>query len=101
MIPFLFILYSLYVGLKASIDTQPENVKGLLKTARSIVVITWCFYPVVYVLPMLGLSGGTSAVAIQVGYTIADVLAKAAFGIYIYFIAYTKSAGAPEIADAR
>jgi hypothetical protein len=41
---------------------------------------------------MLGLSGRTSAVAVQVGYTIADVVAKAVFGVLIYMIAARKSA---------
>jgi hypothetical protein len=40
---------------------------------------------------MLGFSGRTSAVAVQVGYTIADVVAKAVFGVLIYMIAVRKS----------
>ena len=41
---------------------------------------------------MIGLGGTTAAhVSVQVGYSIADVLAKAAFGIFIYSIALKKS----------
>jgi bacteriorhodopsin len=92
MIPFAVIVYDLYVGLGKSIASQPANVRGLIGTARNLTVASWCFYPVVFVLPMLGLSGRTSAVAVQVGYTIADVVAKAVFGVLIYMIAACKSA---------
>lgn len=92
MLPFLIIQFELFVGLKGSIEAQPENVRGLVSSARYITVVTWLFYPIVFILPMLGLSGGSAAVGVQVGYSIADVLAKAAFGIFIYIIAVKKSA---------
>jgi len=91
MIPFLIIQFELFVGLKASIAAQPANVRGLVSSARYITVVTWLFYPIVFTLPMLGLSGGSAIVGVQVGYSIADVLAKAAFGIFIYSIAVKKS----------
>jgi len=91
MIPFLVIQYELFVGLAASIKSQPEGVRGLVSAARYITVITWLFYPVVFVLPMIGLAGASATVGVQVGYSIADVLAKAAFGIFIYTIALRKS----------
>jgi bacteriorhodopsin len=91
MVPFAIIVYDLFVGLKESIATQPEQARGLVSTARWLTVGSWCFYPIVFVLPMLGLSGGSAATAVQVGYTIADIVAKAVFGLYIYLIAVRKS----------
>jgi len=91
MIPFLIIQFELFVGLKDSIAAQPANVRGLVSSARYITVVTWLFYPIVFTLPMLGLAGGSAIVGVQVGYSIADVLAKAAFGIFIYSIAVKKS----------
>ena len=91
MIPFAYLVYQLFVGLSASIKSQPAGVKELIVTARWIIIATWCFYPVVYILPLLGLTGSSAMVGVQVGYTIADLLAKAVFGIYIYFIAVRKS----------
>jgi hypothetical protein len=41
--------------------------------------------------PMLGVTGGKAEMFVQVGYTIADILAKAAFGVYIWLIAVRKS----------
>ncbi len=92
MVPFVWIVYELFVGLKRSIAAQPEDVRGLVNTARWVTVLSWSFYPVVFVFPMVGLTGGTAATAVQVGYTIADIVAKAAFGVLIYMIAVRKSA---------
>ena len=91
MIPFLVIVFQLLVGLSKSIEAQPVAARGLVSSARWITLLTWSFYPIVFTLPMLGVSGGSSIVAVQVGYTIADILAKAAFGIYIWNIAMRKS----------
>ncbi len=91
MIPFLIIQFELFVGLRASIESQPAAARGLVSSARYITVVTWLFYPIVFILPMIGLSGATANVGVQVGYSIADVLAKAAFGIFIYTIALKKS----------
>jgi bacteriorhodopsin len=55
------------------------------------VILSWAFYPIVFVFPMLGLSGGAATTAVEVGYSIADVVAKAVFGILIYMIAVRKS----------
>jgi bacteriorhodopsin len=93
MIPFLIIQYELFVGLAASIKTQPESARGLVSRARYLTVVTWLFYPIVFILPMIGLTGASATVGVQVGYSIADVLAKAAFGIFIYTIAVRKSEG--------
>lgn len=91
MIPFLIIQYQLFVGLADSIRAQPESARGLVSSARYITVITWLFYPIVFILPMIGLSGASATVGVQVGYSIADVLAKAAFGVFIYTIALRKT----------
>ena len=92
MIPFLYIVYSLFVGLSKSIDSQPASVRGLVSTARWIVVLSWSFYPVVYFAPfVLPIDGGAAKAVIEVGYTIADIVAKAVFGVLIYIIAVRKS----------
>jgi bacteriorhodopsin len=91
MIPFLWIVYELFVGLSRSIASQPESARGLVNIARWVTVISWSFYPVVFVFPMIGLTGGAATTAVQVGYTVADVVAKALFGVVIYMIAVRKS----------
>ena len=91
MIPFLIIQFELFVGLKDSIAKQAPEVRGMVSSARYITVVTWLFYPIVFTLPMLGLSGSNAVIGVQVGYSIADVLAKAAFGLFIYNIALKKT----------
>ncbi|MFT6076797.1 MAG: bacteriorhodopsin [Yoonia sp.] len=58
-------------------------------------VASWCFYPVVYFAGAIGLEGATATVVVEVGYTIADIIAKAGFGVLIFLIAMRKSE-APE-----
>lgn len=91
MVPFLIIVFDLFVGLKKSIESQPIAARGLISTARWLTVISWCFYPIVFVFPMIGFTGGAASTAVQVGYTVADVVAKAVVGVLIYMIAVRKS----------
>jgi bacteriorhodopsin len=94
MIPFLYIVRDLVSGLGASIPKQPKAVQGMVAGARTLTIVSWCFYPIVFILPMLGIGGlvaGEINAAVQVGYTIADVVAKALFGVMIYMIAQRKS----------
>ena len=91
MIPFSIILFKLVVGLSNSIKVQPESVRELVSNARYLTIVSWLFYPIVFILPMLGITGGSALTVVQVGYTIADIVAKAAFGVVIYMIAVRKS----------
>ena len=92
MIPFLYIVYVLFFGLRASISQQPTNAQGLVYAACWVTILSWAFYPVVYLLPNFGFSAGGGSVALQVGYSIADIVSKAVFGVLIYLIAVRKSA---------
>ena len=92
MIPFLWIVYELFVGLSKSIAAQPEDARGLVNTARWVTVLSWSFYPVVFFAGAVGIEGSTASTIIQVGYTIADIVAKSVFGVLIYLIAVRKSA---------
>ena len=92
MVPFLYIVFSLYSSLGEAIERQPESVRGLVRLARTLTVVAWFFYPVVYFLPFVfRMNGGMTIAVIEVGYTVADVTAKAVFGLLIYAIAVRKS----------
>ena len=91
-IPFLYIVYELFKGLGASIERQPENVRGLVKQARLLTFASWGFYPLVYMIPYTNLSGAAVVTGVQLGYTIADLVAKAGVGVLVYLIAVRKSA---------
>ena len=90
-IPFIYIVWQLFAGLGASIERQPESVKGLIKKARLLTFASWGFYPIVYMIPCTNMSGGAVETGVQVGYTIADIIAKAGVGVLVYMIAVRKS----------
>jgi bacteriorhodopsin len=90
-IPFLYILYVLFVELSKAAKNQPTQVGKDLNGLRWLLLATWGVYPISYMLPMLGIAGADSFVWRQVGYSIADILAKCLFGLLIYKIAREKS----------
>jgi bacteriorhodopsin len=91
-IPFLYILYVLFVELTKSLDKQPAEVSATVKRLRLLLIATWGVYPISYLMPVLGVDGADAFVGRQIGYTVADVLAKCLFGLTIYKIARLKSA---------
>ena len=92
MLPFCFVVATLLSGLDAATSKQPESVKGLVRTARYLTVISWLTYPFVYIIKNMGLKGAAATTYEQVGYSIADVVAKAVFGLVVWSIAAAKSA---------
>ncbi len=90
-IPFVYIMWQLFAGLSAAIDKQHESVRELVKKARLLTFASWGFYPIVYMIPYTNLGGAEVTVAVQIGYTIADIIAKAGVGVLIYMIAVRKS----------
>ncbi|MCX6418994.1 MAG: bacteriorhodopsin-like [Actinobacteria bacterium] len=101
-IPFVFILYVLYVELGKSLDKQPPEVSASIGRLRILLIATWGVYPISYLMPVFGLDGANAFVGRQIGYTVADVLAKCLFGLTIYKIAKLKSAqDSPEYAKAE
>ena len=92
-LPFLYILYVLFVELGKSLDRQPDGVAATVGRLRLLLIATWGVYPVSYILGMgEGMASANQFVGVQVGYTIADILAKCVFGLTILKIARMKSA---------
>merc|ERR1712224_922198 len=91
MIPFLYVVAELAVGLKEAAGFQQPSVASLTGYARWLTIISWLTYPFVYIIKILGISGVTATAGEQIGYSIADVVAKAVFGILIWAIAAEKS----------
>jgi bacteriorhodopsin len=91
-LPFLYILYVLFVELTRSLDRQPEAVRTTVSRMRILLLATWGVYPIAYIIPIYFSHAGADAwVAKQVGYSIADILAKCLYGLMIYRIARLKS----------
>ena len=90
-IPFLYILYVLFVELGRSLDRQSPSVRKMVDGLRYIVLATWAIYPLAYLAPSVIDNEATAEVVRQVGYSIGDVIAKPVFGLIIFAIALSKS----------
>ena len=72
---------------------QPSPAAAsLVSAARYLTVVSWLTYPCVYIIENVGLAGSTAIMYEQIGYSIADVIAKAVVGVLIWAIASEKSA---------
>lgn len=91
MVPFTYVLYELYFGLAEATQKQPPSVASLIASARYLTAISWLTYPFVYMIKGVGLGGPTATALEQVGYSIADVVAKAVFGVLVWRIAHEKT----------
>ena len=89
-VPFVYILYVLWGELGKAAERNSAHVNVLLRNTKLLLLGTWGFYPIAYLLPLLGVDGASSQVALQVGYSIADITAKCGYGIMIYAIAKAK-----------
>ena len=95
-IPFLYILYVLFIELGKSLSRQSAPVQKKVKLLRLLLIATWGVYPITYILGMATAPNApfdaNAFVAREVGYSVADILAKCLFGLVIYSIARIKSA---------
>jgi bacteriorhodopsin len=91
-IPFIYILYVLYIQVTRSLDQQVPAVVSLVARLRVLVTITWLIYPIAYLLPLMDLDDQVGFMAREFGYSVADILAKCAFSLMIYRLARLNSA---------
>ncbi|GAA0977303.1 Green-light absorbing proteorhodopsin [Nocardioides aquaticus] len=93
-LPFLYLLYVLFVGLTKALEGKSPQVRAQISNLRWILLASWGVYPIAYAFPLIGgdfFSGAGGFVLRQTGYSIADIVAKALFGILIYRLARTQS----------
>ena len=57
MVPFLFVVGSLLVGLSDATSKQPESAVDLVVGARYLTMIAWLTYPFVYIIKSVGMEG--------------------------------------------
>jgi hypothetical protein len=89
---FLYVVYTLLIGLSAATNAEPDPVvKGLIQNVQLTTVISWCTYPIVYLFPMMGIGGASAVIGIQIGYCASDIISKCGVGLMIYQITITKS----------
>jgi bacteriorhodopsin len=90
-IPFLYLLYVLWSEIGTAIEGESDRVKVLMRNTRLLILATWGVYPIAYLAPVMGFEGATALVVLQVGYCLADMTAKAGYGVMIYSIARQKT----------
>jgi bacteriorhodopsin len=93
---FVLILRDLFGGIDASIKKQSKDIQGIFKILRVVLIATWGVYPIAYLLPAIAENIGITnpndgLVMKQIGYTIADILAKPGYGLLIWKIATLKN----------
>jgi len=92
MVPFMYIVYTLMFGLSAALEAEDDNrVRDLIWFAQRMTIVSWLTYPVVYIIPMFGVSGAGAVIAIQIGYCISDIISKCGVGLVIYKISMAKT----------
>ena len=92
-IPFLYILYVLFVELGKGLAGHSEAVQRKIKELRLLLLATWGVYPISFIFNMNATGFDESGFVLrETGYTIADILAKCLFGLIIFTIARIKSA---------
>ncbi len=100
-IPFLYILVVLIGEIRASMKRSSEQVSILLRNTALLTLFAWGFYPIAYMAPFFGLTGAGAEMGLQVGYSIADIVAKVGYGLLIHGIAqYRTEEEDPEVAAA-
>ncbi len=91
MIPFVYILFVLFSEVSKVITEQPKEVQPLFQLVRGALVVSWLFYPIAYLFPILLGNTGTALALENVGYAVADLTAKVGYGLIIFLIAKKKS----------
>jgi len=93
-IPFVYILYVLFVEITKSLKNQSERVRKILSGARLLLLASWGVYPITFILAMnsQGAPSVAEVVSREIGYSIADIVAKCIFGLMIFAVARIKSA---------
>jgi bacteriorhodopsin len=102
-VPFVYILVVLFIQLGPAISRQPATAQILVRNIRIMLLLTWGFYPIVYLLPIVveNLYLAPIFVALQIGYGLADILAKCGYGVLIYAIGRAKMDAEVEMARAH
>lgn len=91
-LPFLYLLYVLFVELGKAMGDQPDGVKTKLRNLRLLLIGTWGVYPIAFLFPVFDADpNATLFVARDIGYSVADMLAKGLFGVLIAGVAKLKT----------
>lgn len=91
MVPYAYILFVLSGELKAAKARETGAVSKSITNATRILLVTWLVYPIAYLIPVVFTVSDGAEAGRQVAYTIADITAKALYGLMILSIAKARS----------
>jgi bacteriorhodopsin len=91
MVFFVLILATLFGELSRQIQSERPEVQATLKGLRTVLLVTWSFYPIAYLFPIIIPDAATAFVLLNVGYAISDITAKAGYGLMIHHVAKVKT----------
>ena len=93
MIPFIYILVTIAGEMKAANARESASVAKGLRLAMILLLVAWLVYPVAFLFPILfGESSSMAETVRQVGYSVADLLAKPVYGLAILAVAKLRTA---------
>ena len=93
MIPFLYILVTLVGQISAAAKRESASVAQALRLAMVLLLVAWLVYPIAYLFPIFFEEGSSTAETVrQVGYSVADLLAKPVYGLAILAVAKRRTA---------
>jgi len=90
-VPYMYLVFTLLLELGDATERQPTDTRGMFTAARYLTILSWMMYPAIYVAKCVGLQGAKAVVFEQIGYTAADIISKAVFGILMFNIAMTRT----------
>lgn len=98
---FVIILVKLVQEIWGTAKEESGQVRILIRNTLLLTVFVWGFYPIAYMGPFFGLGGAGGEVFTQVGYSLADIIAKAGYGLLIFSIARERTVAEHTEAQAQ
>ena len=88
MIPFIYILAIVYKEITEAAKRESAGVAKALRLALGLLLLAWLVYPIAYLFPIIfGQDSSMAETVRQVGYSVADLLAKPVYGLAILAVA--------------
>lgn len=83
---FLHVLYLIYQVITSSYSYLNEEAKGYMSSIWWLFLISWCLYPVAYIMPVF-FNTAWGAVSRQIIFTFADIASKVIYGVFLTQVA--------------
>ena len=89
---FAYLYVALIAAVRASLPTMGAEAATSLRNATIVLLSSFGIYPLVYAVPVFADVTPAWFAAMQVGYSVADVVAKVGFGVLVHKVAKLRTA---------